>query len=363
LEDDRIVDPVKLLQEQYRHVFTMSERHLLQLESQGAIVTYAIEKGQKEVFQGGSERDSYYLLFGELRYNINNEREGILKVEGTVVKPLALAEDEILSLFAQEDSLLCRADSNQIDYMVSWKSLIEATDTDSHEISIRLSELNNPTIFMQLPFENVEMAFKKMKEIDVCAGDEIITQGDHAELFYIIESGSAEVLQRGIYDSEQLQVAVLGVGDHFGEDALITEGARNATIRMLEDGRLWALGSDDFQSLIHSELVKSISSENALRLNQEGAVFLDVRYEEEYYDLHLQDAIQMSLPELRLRLNELDYRIHYITYCNSSRRSSVAALILSEAGYQTEYLKGGVSQWPYELVDEMGGETYTANKQ
>jgi rhodanese-related sulfurtransferase len=357
LENDRIIDPVILLQKQYQNFFTMSERHLLQLEAQGAIVTYAIKKGQQEVFHGGSGRDSYYLLFGDLRYTINDSREGILNADGAELRPLVLGENDILSLFAEEDSLLCQADSNQVDYMVSWNSLVEAADIDSHEISARLSELNNPSIFMQLPFENVEMAFKKMKETDVYAGDEIIKQGDRAEFFYIIESGRAEVLQQGIYDSGQSQVAVLGVGDHFGDDALISDGARNASVRMLEDGRLWVLGKGDYQTLIHSELVKSISAENALKRGQEGAVFLDVRYEEEYYDLHLQDAIQISLPELRLRLKELDLRTQYIPYCDSSRRSSVAAMILSEAGYRAEYLKGGVTQWPYELVDEMGDET------
>ena len=74
---------------------------------------------------------------------------------------------------------------------------------------------------MQLPFENVEIAFKKMKACDVSSDDEVIKQGDPAEQFYIIESGRAEVLQQGIYGSEQLKVAVLGAGGHFGEDALI----------------------------------------------------------------------------------------------------------------------------------------------
>jgi len=356
LEDDKTVDPVRMLREQYQHFFSMPERYLLQLESDDAISTFALEKGNKEILQGGTGKNSFYLLFGELRYSINNGDEKILKVEGTEVKPLVLAVNESLVLLAQEDSLICCADSNQVDYMVSWNSLVDTNSADRNEISSRLFELNNPSIFMQLPFENVEMAFKKMREIDVSAGDEVITQGDPAELFYIIGTGRAEVLQQGIYDNEQLKVAVLGIGDHFGDEALIHGGARNATVRMLEDGRLWVLEKGDFESLIHNELVNSVSSEDAIKQNEEGAVFLDVRYEEEYYDLHLKDAVQISLPDLRLRLNELVKQSKYITYCDTSRRSSVAALILSQAGYNAEYLKGGINQWPYELVDDMSIE-------
>jgi len=354
MEKEKIVDPVKLLQQQYQHLSSMSERHLLQLESQGAITTFALQKGNKEKFQGGSGKDSFYLLFGELRYVINGSDEAVLRIHGTDIKPLELGESDSLELFAQKDSLICRADSNQIDYMVSWKTLVDATSIVSNDIAERLSELNNPSIFMQLPFENVEQAFKKMNARDVHAGDEIVTQGDAADMFYIIASGRAEVLQQGIYDSAQLKVSELSTGDHFGEDALIQGSGRNATVRMLENGRLWVLEKDDFQSLIHSELVISITPEDALKQIDEGAILLDVRYEEEYYDLHLKDAIQISLPDLRGKLSELDSLSKYITYCDTSRRSSVAAMIMSQSGFQVGYMKGGINLWPYDVIDLMG---------
>jgi rhodanese-related sulfurtransferase len=354
MDEWKRVDPVKLLQQQYQQLSSMSERHLLQLESQNAISTFALQKGSKETIMGGAGKDSFYLLFGELSYLINNSKKGALKAEGQDIKPLELGENDILVLEALKDSLVCRADSNQIDYMLSWHTLVEATSAESHEISSRLSELNNPSIFMQLPFENVELAFKKMQARDVSAGEEIITQGDVGDLFYIIASGKAEVLQQGIYDSEQLKVAELDVGDHFGDDALVLGNERNATVRMLEDGCLWELQKEDFQTLIHSELVNSIRSEDALLLSEEGAIFLDVRYEEEYYDLHLKDAIHIPLPDLREKMNKLDKLSKYITYCDSARRSSVAAMIMSKSGFHVEYLKGGLNQWPYDLIDVMG---------
>jgi rhodanese-related sulfurtransferase len=223
-----------------------------------------------------------------------------------------------------------------------------------NEVSSRLVEMKNPAIFMQLPFEYVETAMSRMQTIDVTAGDLIISQGDEANSFYLIESGQAEVIQQGIFDSVPSRVAVLGAGDHFGEEALIHGGARNATIRMLENGRLLSLHKDDFTRLIGDELVQNISAEEALEdTEQEAAVFLDVRYEEEYYDAHLKGAKLISLPELRGRLDELDRATRYITCCNSTRRSSVAAMLLNKEGHQAVYLKGGIRAWPFEVIDEM----------
>jgi rhodanese-related sulfurtransferase len=82
-------------------------------------------------------------------------------------------------------------------------------------------------------------------------------------------------------------------------------------------------------------------------------VYIDVSYEEEYYDLRLDGAISIPLPELRQRIGELDHSKKYITCCSSARRSSVATMILSNEGYDAVYLKGGMQRWPFDVIDEM----------
>jgi CRP-like cAMP-binding protein len=104
--------------------------------------------------------------------------------------------------------------------MISWGLLSDAKGGVQNEISSRLAEINNPSIFMHLPFEHVEEAFRNMDRHEVKAGEIIIREGDRAGSFFLIEKGSVEVLQEGLYDSEQRRVTELGVGDHFCEDAL-----------------------------------------------------------------------------------------------------------------------------------------------
>ena len=59
MEDDKTVDPVRMLREQYQHFFSMPERYLLQLESDDAISTFALEKGNKEILQGGTGKKQF----------------------------------------------------------------------------------------------------------------------------------------------------------------------------------------------------------------------------------------------------------------------------------------------------------------
>ena len=91
MDEEKIVDPIKVLQQQYQDMSSVSERHLLQLESQGVISTVWIEKGNKEIFQARSGKDSFYLLLGELKYSINNKDTGIIRTKGNEIKPLEIA--------------------------------------------------------------------------------------------------------------------------------------------------------------------------------------------------------------------------------------------------------------------------------
>ncbi len=52
-----------------------------------------------------------------------------------------------------------------------------------------------------------------------------------------------------------LKLAELGVGDTFGEEALISEAKRNATVSMLTDGVLMRLNKQDFRDLMNEPLV------------------------------------------------------------------------------------------------------------
>ena len=85
-----------------------------------------------------------------------------------------------------------------------------------------------------------------------------------------------------------------------------------------------------------------------------GKVLLDVRNEEELVNGVFQNAINIPLPELRCRLNELDKKQEYIVSCHSGLRSYLAERILKQAGFNVQNLDGAFALYqvvrPNELI-------------
>jgi len=91
-----------------------------------------------------------------------------------------------------------------------------------------------------------------MSERTAAAGEELVTQGEHAIAFFVLLDGRASV----IVDGEPRQT--LGPGDHFGEIALVLPTTpRTATVRADTDVRLGALASWNFKGFVaeHPEVV------------------------------------------------------------------------------------------------------------
>ena len=61
-------------------------------------------------------------------------------------------------------------------------------------------------------------------------GDVVFAEGDDPDGLYVLVSGTARVLKRRS-DGEEVTLTTLGPGDHFGEQALLDETSRSATVR------------------------------------------------------------------------------------------------------------------------------------
>ena len=81
-----------------------------------------------------------------------------------------------------------------------------------------------PALFSGLEKHDVEKIAALFKERRFAAGETVIKEGSGGASFYVIVSGSATVTIGGE------PRAILQAGDHFGEIALLDEGARIATI-------------------------------------------------------------------------------------------------------------------------------------
>jgi rhodanese-related sulfurtransferase len=272
----------------------------------------------------------------------------IRRGETKLIKPNVDAIDLRSSGGAQ----VCVADIEIIEDLMSFETLIDNAEDQLSMSALERARRSNA--FRRVPLECVEEAFRRMGQLSVAAGNDVIRQGDPGELFYVLVQGKAEVWKIGIYDDEPKKVDDLEPGDAFGEEALIISGTRSATIRITEDAKLLTLGKADYQALISRELVNEVEPSVALTMVNTGYKLLDVRYAEEHEDIRIPGSQLIPLNELRTRSIDLDKSARWIVYCRSGKRSAVATLLLKQEGFRATSLKGGMSTWPYESESDIG---------
>ena len=102
------------------------------------------------------------------------------------------------------------------------------------------------------------------------------------------------------------------------------------------------LGKDDFKKLLNEPMLEWVSREEAEELVQAGGQWLDVRLPSEFENQRIDGAINIPLYFIRLKISMLDENQKYILCCDTGRRSSAGAYILSERGYQAYVLRGGI---------------------
>jgi CRP-like cAMP-binding protein len=197
-------------------------------------------------------------------------------------------------------------------------------------------------IFRDLPTENIENFFAAVERVDAKEGDSLVKQGDPGDYYYMIVEGECKVTRKA--GPIEFEIAKLGSGDSFGEEALISGMTRNASVEMLSDGVVMRLSKDNFAELIKRQTIKALSAKDAARQMQDGsAVLLDVRLENEHGAKSIRGSLNIPLFKLRERIGELDKEKTYILYCDTGARSSSAAFVLRRRGYDAVYLEGGLS--------------------
>src|SRR6201988_1467619 len=197
--------------------------------------------------------------------------------------------------------------------------------------------------FHRIPPANIQAIFQRLQRTPCRAGEVVIKQGDEGDYFYIIVNGKCAVTRETPLSRDGIKLAELGVGDSFGEEALIAEAKRNATITMMSDGVLMRLNKQDFRELMNEPLLQWVSGDPAQAIIARGARGLDVGLPTEHQTLAIEGALNVPLYLSRLKLSTLDRNTPYVVYCDTGRRSSAAAYILVERGFDAYVLTGGLT--------------------
>ena len=90
--------------------------------------------------------------------------------------------------------------------------------------------------------------------------------------------------------------------------------------------------------------IEDVRPEDALALQAEGAVLLDVRESDEWRAGHAPDAQHVPLGEVEGSLSKLEGRT-VLTVCRSGGRSATASQILAAGGVDVRNVAGGMTAW------------------
>ncbi len=302
----------------------------------------------KTIFsQGDTDKKTIYLIDGELTMTTDTG-ESTTVTSGTQAAkhPLANFQPRRHTAVAKTACKITRVDSDLLDILMTWDQMsgiqVDEIHADSDEEGGDwMTRILQSKAFLQVPAGNIQAMFMRIQEVPAKAGDVIIKQGDEGDFYYVIKSGECKVTRTSKTGSE-LTLAKLKGGDAFGEEALLSDAKRNANIVMATDGMLMRLSKEDFNELLKEPMLTWVTREEGDEMVKNGAVWLDVRLDSEYKNDGIEGSINIPLFMLRIKVTTLSEDKRYILYCDTGRRSSAAAFLLSERGLDAVCLKGGL---------------------
>ena len=297
--------------------------------------------GRRPAPAGRSPGRALFLVQGELLLRF--EGGGTLVVVGGTGEgchALNRTRPVIVRSKAITDVDLLAIDDDLLDVLATWDHAVK-NDTRFVNGAFALESLRNGAL-AQLPAAHVEELLKRFEHVHVPRGGSVIREGEEGDYYYLVAAGRFQVER--VVGGAKVVLAELKNGDAFGEEALVSEAKRNATVSALGEGELLRVRRHDFNELLREPLLRRLNFHEAVQKVGAGALWLDVRYPSEYQYDKLPGAINVPLAEVRNMFAVLDRSREYVAYCQSGRRSAAAAFLFAQRGFRVWLLDGGLKQ-------------------
>ncbi len=259
---------------------TLPSRYLQEIRHQ--LVPRALAPGDELFDEQAPSGLSYFLLSGTLSL-LTPDGERPLVAGSPESRHVFTPGIQVSKVCALEEACVLGIDSAQLERLVTWQHanadlLLELATAG--ELTDWLEALLENPLFAKVPPANVRDMLTRLETIDLPVGHVLLREGEAGDCCYFLKSGRAEVMT-GLGSASQV-VAELDVGACFGEEALLTDAPRNATVTLIEDACVLKLARESFVSLLKAPVVDELSLEQANALIEQGAQWLDVRLLEEY---------------------------------------------------------------------------------
>ncbi len=322
-----------------------------------------LKKGSILFKQGDRDKFSYYLLQGDIELLANKQLHSEISANSDRARyAMAQLQPRQFTARTKDKAVVFRIPRDALDKLMvlhereaadgqagkqgQMVSGVEVSEIDAEDDVDWMTKMLQSDLFTRMPAANMHQLFVLLEPVTYPAGKNVITQGDPGEHYYVIQEGKCEVLRKPPTGDKELKLAVLGPGDGFGEEALTAETVRNATVRMLSQGIVAQLSKESFDKLIKAPTLQSVTTEQAQEIVGVGGKWVDIRFPKEYKQSTIDGAVNIPLNILRMEMNKLDRNTRYVLFCGTGGRSSTAAFLMTEKGFDAYFLKGGLVEHP-----------------
>lgn len=149
--------------------------------------------------------------------------------------------------------------------LLGWPWLVRMDNANVAHLALirpRVLVLERAGILAEATQSALEQMAGSATEVEVAAGTAVVTEGEPADAFYVIESGAMTVHWHGAL-AENRDLPSLSAGDYFGEIGLIEHIPRTATVVASAPSRLLRIEGADF--------LAALTAASASRSMLEGA--------------------------------------------------------------------------------------------
>lgn len=226
------------------------------------------------------------------------------------------------------------------DYNVT--SLSDADFTEDYLVSDGAVAVDWMSRFLQsplaqnLPAQCIQQLLGALVVHEAVKGDAIVRRGEMGDAMYIVMRGAASVCvdEHSVFHGREI---VLLPGDYFGEESIVADTLRNATVMMESDGAVGRLDRNIFEKLVRPHLVREADDALMERCLAAGVndtiAIIDVRFPVEFRRNALPASTNIPISLLRARLPLLDKTRQHVVTRAGGRRSELAVFLLRQAGF------------------------------
>jgi len=300
----------------------------------------SLHQGEALFAIGDTAPYSYYLLEGELRLQTKEGGLSCLSAQSNDAHYAVgnLIPRQIRASVASSTATVVRIERGLMErelllahlYEEAGKDLLNWRHTSPQDLAWIGSLLHTP-LFSRLPLTHLLELIEKLEKIPVWAGQMVIQQGDPGDYFYVLRKGTARVMRH--VDGLDIVLNRLAELDGFGDEALVADQPRRASVIMDEDGFLMRLSKEDFRTLMEEPVTQLLELDKAQALLAvDQARLIDVRSEDEFAAGHLPGAWNIPMYLLYLKSRSLAHDRKWVLIGSTQAQARAAALLLTQRG-------------------------------